>query len=487
MAAASSRSAHAPVADPHAMSCSPDTPALGHDSVTADPPTRPELSAPRVLIQRRSPARTVCPGRRSHPATHGSYPCPRWVAQSTGRDRRRDGAAPRCSRSSRSGCWRSRSIWLPLADSSPACRTGGSRRLARAGVLLFVRPLQVAVLTPLFGARRRRRRARVIEPIWRDLAQGERPAARPLRGAGPAVRRAQRVRLRWPPRGRHLVRRRASSRSRAGRRAGPRAQPPPRAPHRRAHARPLAVAAGGGARPVRVLPAERRPAATDSFASHSATSPRSAGSWRHCSPPCRGCSSPRCTPRTRCRTWSGRRRSSRPTGARCGWGTGAPRAALRRVIAARRRRPRDRLAGGWQRAPAGPDPGGAHRGDAAPPEPLTTRPAARPRRCSSRRQTVRQERRRCRRRAPQFARGRRCRRRSSRDRDRRAHLHVEAALAAAHVDGVEQLAGLVDHRRQPLLLTERADAADHVAGDPLGDGGVAHLDALGAERSPHLP
>ena len=39
--------------------------------------------------------------------------------------------------------------------------------------------------------------------------------------------------------------------------------------------------------------------------------------------------------------------------------------------------------------------------------------------------------------------------------------------AAAHEDRVGQLARLVDHGAQPLLLPERADPADDVAGDPL--------------------
>ena len=43
---------------------------------------------------------------------------------------------------------------------------------AGLGLLLFVRPIQVAVLSPLFGARRpTERELDVIEPIWRDLAQ----------------------------------------------------------------------------------------------------------------------------------------------------------------------------------------------------------------------------------------------------------------------------------------------------------------------------
>ena len=47
---------------------------------------------------------------------------------------------------------------------------------------------------------------------------------------------------------------------------------------------------------------------------------------------------------------------------------------------------------------------------------------------------------------------------------------------------VEHRRHLVDHRRQPLLLPERADASPHVAGDALGDVRIAHLDVLGAER-----
>jgi Zn-dependent protease with chaperone function len=41
-----------------------------------------------------------------------------------------------------------------------------------AGVLLFVRPVQALVLTPLFGARRPTRSERaVVEPLWRQLAR----------------------------------------------------------------------------------------------------------------------------------------------------------------------------------------------------------------------------------------------------------------------------------------------------------------------------
>src|SRR6187549_3328030 len=50
---------------------------------------------------------------------------------------------------------------------------------------------------------------------------------------------------------------------------------------------------------------------------------------------------------------------------------------------------------------------------------------------------------------------------------------VEPALAAADVNGVEQQRDLVDHGRQALLLTERADPTAHVPGDALGDCRVA--------------
>ena len=64
---------------------------------------------------------------------------------------------------------------------------------------------------------------------------------------------------------------------------------------------------------------------------------------------------------------------------------------------------------------------------------------------------------------------------------------VEAAAAAADVDGVVELAGLVDDGRQLLALAERADAAEHVAGDPLGHCRVAHLDPLAPERRHRRP
>ena len=40
-----------------------------------------------------------------------------------------------------------------------------------AAVLLFIRPIQAFVLTPLFGARKpTRHEQRMIEPLWRRLA-----------------------------------------------------------------------------------------------------------------------------------------------------------------------------------------------------------------------------------------------------------------------------------------------------------------------------
>ena len=129
-----------------------------------------------------------------------------------------------------------------------------------AAVLLFVRPIQAVVLTPLFGARKptRRRAARHRRRCGASLAQDERPAAGPLHAARPPARRAQRLRLRRPPRRRHDVRHRGAARARARRSARPRAQPPPRHAHRRPDDPPLAVAAGRRARPHRVLAGERR-------------------------------------------------------------------------------------------------------------------------------------------------------------------------------------------------------------------------------------
>ena len=76
------------------------------------------------------------------------------------------------------------------------------------GLLLFVRPFQVLVLTPIIGARRpTHEEAALIEPIWADIADANGLPAEPLRRARRRLRRGQRVRLRRPPRGRHHVRR----------------------------------------------------------------------------------------------------------------------------------------------------------------------------------------------------------------------------------------------------------------------------------------
>src|SRR5918999_6490210 len=41
-----------------------------------------------------------------------------------------------------------------------------------AAVLLFIRPIQALVLTPLFGARRpSREELRIIQPLWRRMAR----------------------------------------------------------------------------------------------------------------------------------------------------------------------------------------------------------------------------------------------------------------------------------------------------------------------------
>ena len=76
-------------------------------------------------------------------------------------------------------------------------------------------------------------------------------------------------------------------------------------------------------------------AATNAFASNSSIADsRSADSSPRCSPCCRGRSSPPCTPPMRSATSSVMAASSRPTGGRCGWATGATlAAALRRVVA----------------------------------------------------------------------------------------------------------------------------------------------------------
>jgi hypothetical protein len=44
----------------------------------------------------------------------------------------------------------------------------------------------------------------------------------------------------------------------------------------------------------------------------------------------------------------------------------------------------------------------------------------------------------------------------------------------------------LDHHRQRLALAERADAADLVAADPLGVGGLHHLGRLAADRRRQL-
>lgn len=61
------------------------------------------------------------------------------------------------------------------------------------------------------------------------------------------------------------------------------------------------------------------------------------------------------------------------------------------------------------------------------------------------------------------------------------NLDLETTLAATDEDGLVTAAALVDGGRQAFLLSERTYAADHVAGEALGDDGITHFGALGTE------
>ena len=127
-----------------------------------------------------------------------------------------------------------------------------------AGVLLFVRPIQAFVLTPLFGARRPTddELARMF-PLWRGIAlANELPPDRYILRVLPSDE------LNAFACGGHLVvvTTFASPSCRGGARRGPRprAEPPPRTAHGWLDDRPLAVIARGPARPRGLRAAERR-------------------------------------------------------------------------------------------------------------------------------------------------------------------------------------------------------------------------------------
>ena len=81
-------------------------------------------------------------------------------------------------------------------------------------VLLFIRPVQAFVLTPLFGARRPTdEELDLIFPLWRDIAHANRlPPERYILRVLPS-RGAQRLRVRRAPRRRHVLRRSPSCRA----------------------------------------------------------------------------------------------------------------------------------------------------------------------------------------------------------------------------------------------------------------------------------
>lgn len=70
-------------------------------------------------------------------------------------------------------------FWLPLWAITGVSYTIVVAAFAAVGLLLFVRPFQVSVLTPLLGARRPTpEEATRIEPVWAEIAQANHLAAR---------------------------------------------------------------------------------------------------------------------------------------------------------------------------------------------------------------------------------------------------------------------------------------------------------------------
>jgi len=63
-------------------------------------------------------------------------------------------------------------LWLPLGLTTGVSYWTTVAAFMAAGLLLFVRPVQAIVLTPILGARRpTEEEAAVIMPLWRDIAQ----------------------------------------------------------------------------------------------------------------------------------------------------------------------------------------------------------------------------------------------------------------------------------------------------------------------------
>ena len=145
------------------------------------------------------------------------------------------------------------------ADHRSSLLVGGGRLLRGAGLALFVRPIQVLVLTPLLRARpaTHTRGGDHRAAVGADRT-GQRAAGEPVRGTRPADRGVERVRLRWTPRARHQLCGARTHPVAAARRPRPRAESPPRAAHGGDHDRALAVGTGRAVGPCRVLPRERR-------------------------------------------------------------------------------------------------------------------------------------------------------------------------------------------------------------------------------------
>ena len=261
-------------------------------------------------------------------------------------------------------------LWLPLRlrVGRPVLGAAGDVARARRAV---VRPPRagrradaVARCTATRPSRARHHRSGV------DLAGGpQRPAAGRFRGADPAVVGAQRVRLRRAPRRRDVVRGRWPDPAAARRRARPRAEPPPRHAHRGADARPLVVDPSGALRPLRVLPAERRPRRDRQLR-------RPLGRPDGRRPPGRGAADRGFVGVPRRAVRVGRARQPRRplvgVRGRSPCRAHGLRTSARRSVAAgdlpRRRHPHDRVAGPSRCVTsAGSDASRPHRGDPAPP------------------------------------------------------------------------------------------------------------------------
>ena len=191
---------------------------------------------------RRRPYRVRMQGRWAAPRELGDR---RTASRSSSSCRCRSSPSP-CSGSAIATVWSISYTWFAVGYLAGA-------------VLLFVRPIQTVVLTRVLGARPPDpRRAGASRHRLAIGAAGGTIATSPLRARRAARRRAECVRLRWPPRRRHHPGRRDAAPRRTRRGARPRAEPPPGVPHRRTHRRAVAQHPGAAAGPDRLLPPERR-------------------------------------------------------------------------------------------------------------------------------------------------------------------------------------------------------------------------------------